>query len=60
MKPLNTTPSLNTKPAKNAGGTSSTDARQTGKPITPGAKTPGSKAIRLAQVLRRKGQAVQI
>jgi len=56
------TPNLSAagKTAKNTGGTSDTDARQTGKPITPGAKTPGSKTTRLAQVLRRKGQQVKI
>jgi hypothetical protein len=47
------------KNVKNTGGTNET-ARQTGKPITAGAKTPGSKTIRLAQVLRRKGQQVKI
>ena len=48
------------KGAKNSGGTSNSEAKQSGKPITPGATTPGSKALRLAQVLRRKGQAVQL
>tara|TARA_R110000868_G_scaffold92457_6_gene256625 strand:+ start:1776 stop:1958 length:183 start_codon:yes stop_codon:yes gene_type:complete len=45
--------------AKNRHGTSATAAKQTGKPIVAGAKA-SNKAIRLAQVLRRKGQKVEI